>query len=115
MLKACVIRGYSMTDLLLGLKCTMSEFELGILRQRAQEAYRQKVLRGEVLTRVPVGYIRRGQTGIEMTPDRETQEAVGRCCRWNKVNVNGSPIRARGQEAKRWPFPSFFLRVFGAN
>jgi DNA invertase Pin-like site-specific DNA recombinase len=36
--------------LLLGLKGTMSEFELAILRQRAQEAYRQKVLRGEVLT-----------------------------------------------------------------
>jgi len=37
--------------LLLGLKGTMSEFELGILRQRAQEAYRQKVLRGEALTK----------------------------------------------------------------
>ena len=36
----------------------MSEFELGILRQRAQEAYRQKVLRGEVLTKVPIGFIR---------------------------------------------------------
>ena len=44
--------------LLLGLKGTMSEFELGILRQRAQEAYRQKVLRGEVLTKVPIGFIR---------------------------------------------------------
>jgi DNA invertase Pin-like site-specific DNA recombinase len=42
--------------LLLGLKGTMSEFELGILRQRAQEAYRQKVLRGEVLTIVPVDF-----------------------------------------------------------
>jgi DNA invertase Pin-like site-specific DNA recombinase len=62
--------------LLLGLKGTMSEFELGILHQRAQEAYRQKVLRGEVLTRVPVGYIRSGSTGIEMTPDREVQTAV---------------------------------------
>ncbi len=41
--------------LLLGLKGTMSEFEIGILRQRAQEAYRQKVLRGEVLTKVPIG------------------------------------------------------------
>jgi DNA invertase Pin-like site-specific DNA recombinase len=40
---------------LLGLKGTMSEFELGILRQRAQEAYRQKVLRGEVLTKSRVG------------------------------------------------------------
>jgi DNA invertase Pin-like site-specific DNA recombinase len=62
--------------LLLGLKGTMSEFELGILRQRAQEAYRQKVLRGEVLTIVPIGYVRNGPTGIEMTPDREVQEAV---------------------------------------
>jgi DNA invertase Pin-like site-specific DNA recombinase len=62
--------------LLLGLKGTMSEFELGILRQRAQEAYRLKVLRGEVLTRVPVGYVRRAPTGIEITPDREVQEAV---------------------------------------
>jgi DNA invertase Pin-like site-specific DNA recombinase len=62
--------------LLLGLKGTMSEFELGILRQRAQEAYRQKVLRGEVLTKVPVGYVRTGTGGVEITPDREIQEAV---------------------------------------
>jgi len=64
--------------LLLGLKGTMSEFELGILRQRAQEAYRQKVLRGEVLTIVPVGFIRSHSNRIEMTPDREVQEAVRR-------------------------------------
>lgn len=62
--------------MLLGLKGTMSEFELGILRQRAQEAYRQKVHRGEVLTKVPIGYVRSGATGIEQTPDREVQEAV---------------------------------------
>jgi hypothetical protein len=63
--------------LLLGLKGTMSEFELGILRQRAQEAYRQKVLRGEVLTKVPIGFIRRQHSNrIEMTPDREVQEAI---------------------------------------
>src|SRR6266446_1547120 len=63
--------------LLLGLKGTMSEFELGILRQRAQEAYRQKVLRGEVLTKVPIGFIRDQHSNrIEMTPDREVQEAI---------------------------------------
>lgn len=62
--------------MLLGLKGTMSEFEIGILRQRAQEAYRQKVQRGEVLTLVPIGYERRGADGIEMTPDRQIQEAV---------------------------------------
>ncbi len=62
--------------MLLGLKGTMSEFEIGILRQRAQEAYRQKVQRGEVLTLVPVGYERREPDGIELTPDRHIQEAV---------------------------------------
>ena len=62
--------------LLLGLKGTMSEFELGVLRQRAQEAYRQKVMRGEVLPRVPIGFVRKGASGIEMTPDREIQEAI---------------------------------------
>jgi DNA invertase Pin-like site-specific DNA recombinase len=67
--------------LLLGLKGTMSEFELRILRQRAQEAYRQKVLRGEVLTTVPIGFVRRHSNGIEMTPDREVQEAIRRIFR----------------------------------
>jgi excisionase family DNA binding protein len=62
--------------MLLGLKGTMSEFEIGVLRQRAQEAYRQKVQRGVVLTMVPIGYERSGDGGIEMTPDRQIQEAV---------------------------------------
>jgi DNA invertase Pin-like site-specific DNA recombinase len=62
--------------LLLGLKGTMSEFELGILRQRAQEAYRQKALRGEVLTIVPIGFVRKEKDGIEMTPDRQVQESI---------------------------------------
>jgi len=62
--------------MLLGLKGTISEFEIGILRQRAQEAYRQKVQRGEVMTLVPIGYERRANERMEMTPDRQIQEAV---------------------------------------
>jgi hypothetical protein len=62
--------------MLLGLKGTMSEFEIGILRQRAREAYNQKIRRGEVMTKLPIGYVRKGATGIEMTPDREVQEAI---------------------------------------
>lgn len=62
--------------LLLGLKGTMSEFEIGLLRQRAQEAYRQKAMRGEVMTRVPVGFARKEDNGMEMTPDRQVQQAI---------------------------------------
>src|ERR1700719_5419182 len=56
--------------LVLGLKGTMSEFELGLLRQRAREAFEQKVRRGFALWEVPVGFIRTEEGQIEMTPDR---------------------------------------------
>jgi DNA invertase Pin-like site-specific DNA recombinase len=62
--------------LLLGLKGTMSEFELGLLRQRAQEALRQMIARGEVLTEVAIGYERTEDNRCEMTPDRQVQEAI---------------------------------------
>ena len=62
--------------LLLGLKGTMSEFELGLLRQRAQEAFRQKVARGEVLFDVPIGYVRTETNGVEQTADRQVQESI---------------------------------------
>src|SRR2546421_4768302 len=41
--------------LLLGLKGTMSEFELNLLRQRSLEAIRQKASRGELQFLLPVG------------------------------------------------------------
>jgi DNA invertase Pin-like site-specific DNA recombinase len=62
--------------LLLGLKGTMSEFELGLLRQRAQEALRQMIARGEVLSEVAIGYERTPRNRCEMTPNRQVQEAI---------------------------------------
>jgi len=62
--------------LLLGLKGTMSEFELGLLRQRAREAFEQKVRRGFALWEVPVGFVRTEEGRIEKTPDRQVQQAV---------------------------------------
>ena len=62
--------------LLLGLKGTMSEFEISLLRQRAMEAFKQKIRRGLVLTQVPIGYVRTEDSGIEKTPDRQIQEAI---------------------------------------
>ena len=41
--------------LLLGLKGTMSEFELNLIRQRSREAIQQKAKRGELQFRLPVG------------------------------------------------------------
>ena len=62
--------------LLLGLKGTMSEFELNLLRQRSLEAIRQKARRGELQFRLPVGFRWTSNGKVEMDPDRRVQEAV---------------------------------------
>jgi DNA invertase Pin-like site-specific DNA recombinase len=62
--------------LILGVKGTMSEFELSLLRQRAREAFEQKVKRGCVLWQVPIGFVRTDTEQIEKVPNRQVQEAV---------------------------------------
>lgn len=62
--------------LLLGLKGSMAEFELGLLRQRAREAYEQKVRRGHALWELPVGLVRNEDDRIEKVPDRQVQDAI---------------------------------------
>lgn len=62
--------------LLLGLKGTMSEFELNLLRQRSLEAIRQKARRGELQFRLPVGFRWASNGKVEIDPDRRVQEAV---------------------------------------
>lgn len=62
--------------LLLGLKGTMSEFELGLLRQRAHEAALQKARRGELRFLVPIGYLWPREGKLEMDPDQRIQQAL---------------------------------------
>src|SRR6201993_5286070 len=62
--------------LLLGMKGTMSEMELTILRQRAHEALKQKARRGELFTSVAIGYVRSQHDRIEKDPDLRVREAL---------------------------------------
>jgi len=62
--------------LLLGLKGTMSEFELNLLRQRSFEAIRQKARRGELRFCLPIGYLWTPHGKIEMDPDKRVQQAL---------------------------------------
>ena len=62
--------------LLLGLKGTMSEFELALFRQRALVALQAMAERGELLTTVPVGYVRTADNRCEKDPDRRVQHAI---------------------------------------
>ncbi len=63
--------------LLLGMKGTMSELELSLLRARSMEALRQKARRGELFSTVAVGYVRVGRGRIELDPDLRVREAIG--------------------------------------
>ena len=62
--------------LLLGMKGTMSEMELSLLRQRSLEALKLKAQRGELFFTVAVGYIKVRRDRIEKDPDRRVQEAL---------------------------------------
>jgi DNA invertase Pin-like site-specific DNA recombinase len=62
--------------LLLGLKGTMSEFELTLFRQRSFEAKRTKAQRGELRFRLPIG-LRWSEDGrIELEPDQRVQRVL---------------------------------------
>jgi DNA invertase Pin-like site-specific DNA recombinase len=63
--------------LLLGMKGTMSEMELSILRQRSLEALRQKARRGELFLNVAVGYLKVRHDRIAKDPDQRVREALG--------------------------------------
>jgi len=62
--------------MVLGMKGTMSEMELSILRQRSAEARKQKARRGELFGIVAVGYLKTDDDRIEKDPNRRVQDAM---------------------------------------
>jgi DNA invertase Pin-like site-specific DNA recombinase len=61
--------------LLLGLKGTMSEAELHIIRQRMWQGALQKAKRGELVSKGPMGYICENETLI-LDPDEQVQSVI---------------------------------------
>src|SRR5580700_5760584 len=62
--------------LLLGMKGSISEFELGILRSRMLDAARSKARRGELRIPVPIGYVWHRELGLGLDPDLRLQEVI---------------------------------------
>jgi DNA invertase Pin-like site-specific DNA recombinase len=62
--------------LLLGLKGTMSEAELHVLKQRMLQGKLAKARRGELGMRPPMGYMRRPSGEIVLDPDEQAQSAI---------------------------------------
>lgn len=61
---------------MLGLKGSLNEYELDLLRQRSVEARHQKAQRGELVVAAPVGYVKTEDQRLEKDPDRRVQEAI---------------------------------------
>jgi DNA invertase Pin-like site-specific DNA recombinase len=62
--------------LLLGMKGSISEFELGVLRARMLDAARAKARRGELRISVPIGYVWHREFGLGFDPDLRIQEVI---------------------------------------
>ena len=62
--------------LLLGLKGTMSEAELHILKQRMYQGRLSKAQRGELQFALPVGYVWSSTGEIQFDPDEQVQQVV---------------------------------------
>jgi hypothetical protein len=60
----------------LGMKGSMAEYELGLMRQRARQAFEAKIQRGHVMWEVPVGFVRTSDDRIEKHADQQVQHAV---------------------------------------
>jgi len=67
---------YSNDRLLLGLKGSLNEYELDLLRQRSVEARHEKARRGELLVAAPVGFLKTEDQRLEKDPDRRVREAI---------------------------------------
>lgn len=71
---------YDPTDyndrLLLGLKGTMSEAELHILRSRMYQGLLNKARRGEVFNHAPLGYVKQLSGEFGLDPDQQVQSVV---------------------------------------
>src|SRR6202795_646664 len=62
--------------LLLGMKGSISEFELGVLRARMLDAARSKASRGELRLSVRFGYIWHREIGLGLDPNLRLQEVI---------------------------------------
>ena len=90
--------------LLLGLKGTMSEAELHVLRARLQGGILNKARRGELEMRPPVGLVYNGDGALVLDPDRQVQH----CMRWlfatfARAGSACATVRAARQERLAFP------------
>lgn len=109
--------------LLLGLKGTMSEYELSLLRQRGLAARDSKAKRGELRYALPPGYCWDELGRIEMDPDERIVDAIRLVFRkfrelgsarqvllWAKQSDVKMPVLRQGTRDRiKWQSPAYHL------
>jgi DNA invertase Pin-like site-specific DNA recombinase len=99
--------------LLLGLKGSLNEYELDLLRQRSVEARREKARRGELLVTAPVGYLKTEEQHWEKDPDRRVQQAV--LLPLSGVESVSGDVRAHGRSVHQRGFSQRCMRNSSTN
>lgn len=98
--------------LLLGMKGSISEFELGVLRTRMIEAARAKARRGELRYTPPIGYLWDRDAGVMFDPDLRIQEVVRQIfCRFRELGSARQVLLAMSAEGVHFPRPSDGIRL----
>jgi len=112
--------------LLLGLKGSLSEYELDLLRQRAAEARWAKARRGALIVQAPTGFAKTPDGRLEKHPDRRVQHAVALVFRkvlelgsarqvllWLREHGLSLPVGAPTEQGwqLRWRPPTYSLIV----
>jgi DNA invertase Pin-like site-specific DNA recombinase len=93
--------------LLLGMKGSISEFELSVLRSRMRDAARSKARRGELGIPVPIGYVWHREIGLGLDPDRRVQAVTrGIFQRFRELGSARQVHLALKAEAVHFPRPS---------
>ena len=90
--------------LLLGLKGTMSEAELHLIRSRLDGGLRNKAERGELETNLPVGLDRDEQGRVVLSADEQVRHAIERVfCLWRRLGSARQVVRELVAEGQRLP------------
>src|ERR1700732_3679341 len=76
--------------LLLGLKGTMSEAELHVLKARLRGGILNKARRGELEMRLPIGFVYNSEGGLVLDPDKQVQDAL--LCLFDTFRRTGSAM-----------------------
>ena len=98
--------------LLLGMKGSISEFELGVLRTRMLEAARAKARRGELRYTPPVGYLWDRDAGVLFDPDRRIQEVIRQIfSRFRDLDSARQVLLSMAGEGIHFPRPSDGIRL----